>query len=425
MFTVCPRCTLTLAVGAEDLRAGQGYVRCGRCLNVFNALLTLSEEAAEPDSDAPAYSQANPASSSQISRALELTAGSAMSLPPPPSLVAPDVAVDPTAVTDEHEILRPEAHEGINVADIIDPVRTQPPAEAPHPQLPTEVSGDGAFENESSLAEGTGTFETIVLEGDAITQTEEFAPQESVDHEIAVLAQRLHAQPANDRHADTSGIRSASHGASASENAATGGDTAAADSAAELAGLGLRAGPTHPDAAIHHRRGWLAGCGLLGLLLIVQAINHWRDALASMPSISAPMTRLYGSLGVALDPHWDLNAYDIRQQGAVSDPGDSHVIRVRLSVANRAARAQPVPLLRLTLLDRYGKRIAARDLTPEDYWPHGQTPHSFLGHDERVDSEVAVRDQGPDSASFELDVCLRSIRGVIRCAGDASAAATG
>ena len=45
MFTVCPKCTLTLAVTANDLRLGQGYVRCGRCANVFNALLSLSQEA--------------------------------------------------------------------------------------------------------------------------------------------------------------------------------------------------------------------------------------------------------------------------------------------------------------------------------------------------------------------------------------------
>ena len=43
MYTVCPKCALTLAVTAADLRAGQGYVRCGRCANVFNALLALSD----------------------------------------------------------------------------------------------------------------------------------------------------------------------------------------------------------------------------------------------------------------------------------------------------------------------------------------------------------------------------------------------
>jgi hypothetical protein len=82
-------------------------------------------------------------------------------------------------------------------------------------------------------------------------------------------------------------------------------------------------------------------------------------------------------IGVPIDPHWDLSAYDIRQQGAASDPGDARLIRVRLSIANRAARAQPVPLLRLTLLDRYGKPIAARDLTPLEYWPHGSAHALF------------------------------------------------
>src|SRR5512146_3047901 len=54
MFTVCPKCALTLAVTAADLRVAQGYVRCGRCLNVFNALARLSEDrpgAAPPPAD--------------------------------------------------------------------------------------------------------------------------------------------------------------------------------------------------------------------------------------------------------------------------------------------------------------------------------------------------------------------------------------
>ena len=57
MFTVCPKCTLTLAVTASDLRIGQGFVRCGRCSNVFNALLALSEE---PDA-APGATPSAPA----------------------------------------------------------------------------------------------------------------------------------------------------------------------------------------------------------------------------------------------------------------------------------------------------------------------------------------------------------------------------
>src|SRR5262245_33474423 len=46
MFTVCPKCALTLVVTPADLRVAQGYVRCGRCSNVFNAIVGLSEDRA-------------------------------------------------------------------------------------------------------------------------------------------------------------------------------------------------------------------------------------------------------------------------------------------------------------------------------------------------------------------------------------------
>jgi predicted Zn finger-like uncharacterized protein len=47
MVTTCANCRQQLAVSAADLRIGQGFVRCGRCDKVFNALLTLSEGPAD------------------------------------------------------------------------------------------------------------------------------------------------------------------------------------------------------------------------------------------------------------------------------------------------------------------------------------------------------------------------------------------
>src|SRR5882724_5142863 len=65
MFTVCPKCALTLVVTAADLRVAQGYVRCGRCSNVFNALARLSEDrqaAAAAAAQAQASQEAAPKS---------------------------------------------------------------------------------------------------------------------------------------------------------------------------------------------------------------------------------------------------------------------------------------------------------------------------------------------------------------------------
>jgi predicted Zn finger-like uncharacterized protein len=377
MFTVCPKCTLTLAVTAADLRTGQGYVRCGRCLNVFNALLALSEEPAERGAPTPTYSQADPASSSQITAALASSANDA----------------------EDFEEIHP-AH--VHVAGEV----------AQRNHLTTERSSDGAIESESSMAEGTGSFETIVLEGDAITQTEEYVPEESIDNEIAALTQRL-SVAAHQSQRESEGFRHLHYESAPADVEAQ--QDAAPDPAADAGDIAVAPAPRPAR--------WVAGCIVLLLLLVLQGINHWRDALASSPSLSAPIGRLYASFGVPLDPHWNLSAYDVRQRGAATDPGDSHVIRVRVSVANHAPGAQPVPLLRLTLLDRYGKPIAARDLTPAEYWPAGHPARAFLAHDERIDSEVAVRDPGADSASFELDVCLKSVHGVVRCAGDTTTAA--
>ena len=228
-----------------------------------------------------------------------------------------------------------------------------------------------------------------MLEGDAITQTEEFVPEESIDSEIAALASACNvAAHESQRAAD--GALSAHDAAAASADELPGDDdeahaTEAAAPAAqaalaprtglgEAAALGAELEAGEIVAPARARRAAPTGspaASSWGCCWLLQAVNHWRDALASSPALGAPLGRLYASIGVPLDPHWNLAAYDIRQQGAASDPNDSHVIRVRLSVANRAPRAQPVPWLRLTLLDRYGKPIAARDLAPAEYWPPG------------------------------------------------------
>jgi predicted Zn finger-like uncharacterized protein len=381
MFTVCPKCMLTLAVTANDLRMGQGYVRCGRCANVFNALLALSEEPLEDSSATPSPTPADRASSSQIAAALRQS----------PEEAAPESAVQTAAA----------------------------PATAPAAELAVESSTEeSSIENESNFDEGTGTFETIVLEGEAITQTEEYVSEASVDSEIAALTQRLAL--ARESAADSE------HPAApddAADDAA--GDTADADleyavDESETDGLEPL---SSLESSSHNRAGWrwIASGTTLLLLLALQVINHWRDALAASPAWNAALSPVYATIGLPLDPHWNVAAYDVRQQGAVADPTDSQIIRVRLSLANRAPRAQPVPLLRLTLLDRYGKRIGSSDLTPEQYWPGNMPPRLYLNRDERVDSEVAVRDPGAASASFELDVCLRNPSGTLRCAGDTAA----
>jgi len=150
----------------------------------------------------------------------------------------------------------------------------------------------------------------------------------------------------------------------------------------------------------------------------VQVVNHYRDDLAASAQFNKPITALYGVFGVKLTPHWDLRAYDVRQLGASVDPESKGQIMVRASVKNGGHQAQPMPLLRVTLQDRFGNRIAARDVAPGNYLPRAIPAASFLSAGQRIDAEMAFVDPGSNAVGFEIDACLPAPAGGISCAND-------
>jgi hypothetical protein len=82
---------------------------------------------------------------------------------------------------------------------------------------------------------------------------------------------------------------------------------------------------------------------------------------------------------------------------------------------------QPYPLLRVTLADRFGKRIGARDFAPAEYM--GKPTARLLAPGERVDATLAILDPGKNAEGFEIDVCLRGVDQRISCANDVAARA--
>jgi len=137
------------------------------------------------------------------------------------------------------------------------------------------------------------------------------------------------------------------------------------------------------------------------------------------------LTRVYGWFGVTLVPRWDLTAYSVKQLGADAEGTEGNRLRVRLSLQNDSARVQPLPLLRLTLQDRYGNAVATRDLEPRDYLPKSAEDKHLLEPDQRIDAELHVIDPGKAAIGFEIDACLRGEGGDIGCANEARRRAAG
>jgi predicted Zn finger-like uncharacterized protein len=488
MFTVCPKCALTLVVTAADLRVAQGYVRCGRCSSVFNALAQLTDErhaaslahSQAPGVDEPEEAPANPTQSTAqapdvgddlTDDALEFdptrTDASAVFVESPPnpewqaatgsfkSLIAgqekprepPAGRAEDSQVDVEMDadflasmLQEPPAAAGGSAAEVKQPA-PEPPARpatgVPRPGVrrPAETAvsarrgagtrGESAAAPppaqptsrppERSAPPGTSGLTPTARGATAVAGPTPRA-RHATPHTRPPQAAVKTPAPAPPPRAPSAGTRPAEQPQSAEHAATDRADLTAAEEAPDSTGrasLGLLNG-VKP-------RAWTIGVVLGALLLVAQIINHDRDELAASSRFNRPLTALYSALGVQLTPHWDLHAYDVRQLGASVDPGGGGLITVRASIKNSARQAQPLPLLRVTLQDRFGNRIAARDVAPRFYLPRSMPASSFLSGGQRIDAQMDFVDPGANAVGFEIDACLPASGGGVACANDASA----
>ncbi|HUE47964.1 MAG TPA: DUF3426 domain-containing protein [Steroidobacteraceae bacterium] len=472
MFTVCPKCALTLVVTAEDLRVAQGYVRCGRCSSVFNALARLteegqtSEESAETAPPAPAASQTPPPAPPDPAPqnvtdedaipedALEFdpskTDVASVFVEPPPNpqwtaatgtfkaMIAANQEAAPAQDSDSQQDsesrkdsdshqdsdgqvdveIDPELLASILHIELEQPAPPEPPRpaarETPPPAAPEappaapRKAPRPARETPPPAATRKAARPARETPPPAARETPAPAPRETpapAPRETPAPATLEATAPAGPAPAAPVKARSAASQARAPRKMRLGGELSAGAGTARL---------------LPHL--WRAGIGLAVLLLLAQIVNHYRDELAATARFQRPITALYASLGVQLAPHWDLRAYEVHQLGASVEPGSSGLITVRASVKNAAAKPQPLPVLRVTLQDRFGNRIAARDVAPPLYLPRATPASALLSAGQRIDAEMGFVDPGANAVGFEIDACLpASGGGEVTCANDAIA----
>jgi hypothetical protein len=169
------------------------------------------------------------------------------------------------------------------------------------------------------------------------------------------------------------------------------------------------------------RAGWLmaASFGLAALLVLQVAYRH-AAALTEVPLLGPAMAGVQSRLGSGRAPDWDVGAYELQQRGVVAEPDAAGTLTVRASIRNSGRKAQPAPTLRLTLLDRFGNRVASRDLRPGEYaGAANAVPEGAILHPgQRLDAEVSVLDPGGETVGFELDACLTRSDGSTACAAE-------
>ena len=393
MYTRCPDCATVFRVTADALRIAQGDVRCGVCSNTFNAIENLSEQAfrpdAEPEDDAPSPDDSMTVEELPGTEIIELAVEPAAEPEPAP----PPAAAPPAAAEDEDAAMEFDG-------DAMDVERLFVVEEGAKPAHFDPAKVAAALTLGEHDLERTDEYPILVL--DEQDEPEEIVLQAEPDpappaappvHPTSVTAPRiLIPEEMRQRLAEEAALRS-----SVSE------DFGADESPAQ--------GRQWP---------WAAGIAVALLLFGVQVVHSQRETLVREPGIGPWIARSYAFFGAPLATPTDLAAYELRQWGAANDPLQPDRLMLRASIVNRAPYAQPMPLLRLALQDRFGATLAVGDVAPADYLPGTGGPR-LLESGQRADAEIRVVDPGKDAVGFEMDVCL-PMNGSIQCAGQKGAA---
>jgi predicted Zn finger-like uncharacterized protein len=365
VYTQCSKCETVFKLSAEVLRAAGGQVRCGRCGEVFSALTSLAEDSAGfSTGESPLEMEARADSILESEVSLQVTE---------------------TAAKDYEEFVPP----GVEIAQL-------------------EILDGGAEDLDRSM-EFTlppGELDRIFVES----------------KKRATLV--MLPQPAEQPAPPEADVEPPPHPESAVAYDFDVPDDVRRDMLAGVE-LGIPAESVAIDAGRRNTQRpliiWLGAAVVSALLLMAQVVNQNREWLIAHGPFGAGLRALYAAMGAPLPAPANLSAYQLRQWGVTGDPDANGTLRVRASILNTASQLQPYPLLRVTLADRFGKSIGARDFAPSEYL--GKPAARLLTPGERVDAMLEILDPGKSAEGFEIDVCLRGVDQRISCANDVAARA--
>jgi predicted Zn finger-like uncharacterized protein len=412
VYTQCPDCATVFRVTAEALRAAQGDVRCGVCSTSFNALENLSEQAFK---SAPAPEDGSPDDSMTVEELpgnenIELSSPVELVVVPGPESAAP---VAEAAQTEDDEERALEFHGNAADLDRLFVIETPEVVQFD----PAAVAATLSVHESKNDLDSTDEHPILVLDeqdepAEAIDEVEEVEGFEEIEEagETIVLESEPPPPP-------PPSIRSESPTSTHTAPRILIPDAMRrrlAEEAAARAAAAQEFEPQESDGFLSQRWPWVAGVAVLAFLFAVQVVHSKRNELVKSPGIGPAIAGTYSFFGLTLLSPTDLSAYELRQWGAASDPSEANRLLLRASIVNHATYAQPFPLLRLVLQDRFGGTLGLRDIGPADYLPGGDA-RGLLQPGERADAVIRIVDPGTEAVGFELDICLPA-QGGVRCA---------
>lgn len=364
MYTRCPRCLTVFVVGAEQLKAAHGNVRCGTCFESFDAIPHLS--------DGPAQSSAAPQ----------------------------EAAVEDV---EERRVSDPDARDQF-FDDALDDAADNPPDPVPDDVLDwpgDPVPGDARIASErlsstldavraaASLGDGVSmatepAFESKQRELEPATADSDGAPEEAGDDDLFPAGsdegEALHVDPRR------VAAPLAESDESLPEVLREEVDEAAARAAARRRNIGFGA------AAL-----------ALVLLLAGQYVFFMPDdAARRYPQWRGAIESVCVQIGCVLPEHQDPSRIRVISRDVRVHPRYEGVLQIKATLSNAAPYRQPYPRVRFTLFNVNGQTIATRVFRPSEYLGRSVASSARLRPETPFQVELDVLAPEQAAVSFEF-----------------------
>ncbi len=401
LATRCPACHTVFRVVQDQLRVSEGWVRCGQCQEVFNALETLFDlDQLDPaEAGAPTQPQQAPAPTPADDVEADAASSPVRIEAPPPSVVepaedwpefeeqpSPRDHWDPAAATvpmrwDELQDL-PDA------PAVARPGRADTPAEAGDSTPATPA------EERPASAEPTLALDdlpsTIASEPVTVADDTEHGNEPTPSCFMGPMPGWAASTTRERRR--SSGKRAKSSKSSPSKR--SGEPHTHATTGAHRRRRKPQFVRQAERAALWRRplvRALLGGASsVLGLMLVAQVAFQYRDHLAvQVPVLAGPLQAACDHLGCRIQAPRALDRIRL-DASDLTRTEDEHVLRFSADLHNSADFAVRTPALEVTFTDGLGQTVSRKVMLPTELGARGE----FIAADAqwRVDARLAVGD---------------------------------
>lgn len=379
-LTQCPHCKASFKVSEEQLSAANGRVRCGACLNIFDAI------AYQISTNSTSEKHPNTSNTKQSSKQSDdsLFIDDDLSDDVSPTKSAFDTTDDDDFFADDPEEDRQEkGYSGSSLGD----------------ELSTSF-----LELEKS---GKDPFKTQFINEDDIDLTNDEAIDESWTESILDDLETPETKPERKEPSFSLDEPAEAPAISAKDDELTSSPSESAYPAFDQKELNEL--KFHYDQDETPKRRWFLGTCLfllnLALLLILLAQTSWfhYEKLAKYPQIAAIYEQICERLECTLPELRDLSKIENRNLVVRSHPTAFNALIIETVMTNNASFEQAFPHISLSFSNINNQTIAQRLFKPEEYLRRDLIEQGGFAPNQPLQITLEIIDPGPEAVNYKIN----------------------